>query len=177
MRLESLNAVVFSPAADGILDVARACGLIRKYSSIPFVAYVPLEATYMRAIARMAHDGLEDLVVQTDDAPPLFRRTLERVSSLQEVSALVDNLRPWLRRLPDSLVQILIDVLPRPHEYRSAEDIAAAAATTMSALYRRFGQAGVNSPKSFVIGARVFRGYLYLRDDCFSVRDVAAKLG
>jgi len=48
---------------------------------------------------------------------------------------------------------------------------------TLSALYRSFRNAGLNSPKSFVIGARVFRGYVYLRDVGFSIADVAMKLG
>jgi transcriptional regulator GlxA family with amidase domain len=48
---------------------------------------------------------------------------------------------------------------------------------TLSALYRSFRNARLNSPKSFVIGARVFRGYVYLRDAGFSIGDVAMKLG
>ena len=35
----------------------------------------------------------------------------------------------------------------------------------------------MNSPKSFVVGAHVFRGYLYLKDIGFSIRDISAKLG
>jgi hypothetical protein len=35
----------------------------------------------------------------------------------------------------------------------------------------------MSSPKSYVIGAHAFRGYLYLRDAEFSIRDIAAKLG
>ena len=47
----------------------------------------------------------------------------------------------------------------------------------MSGLYRNFRRAGFSSPKCFVVGARVFRGYLYLQDAGSSIRDVAAKLG
>jgi AraC-like DNA-binding protein len=178
VRLEPLTAVVLNPAADGTMDASRACRLIRKYASIPFVAYVPLDASYLRAIARMANDGLQDLIVaRTDDSPRRLREILERVSALQELATLVDTLQPWLCRLPKSLAQVLIDALSQPHEYACAEDIAAVAGITVSALYRGFRSAGMNSPKSFVVGARVFRGYLYLRDDGCSVRDVAAKLG
>jgi AraC-like DNA-binding protein len=178
VRVEPLNAVVVNPAADGTMDPTRACRLIRKYGSIPFVAYVPLDASYLRGIAHMANDGLQDLiVVRADDSPPRFRETLERVSVLQELAALVDTLQPWLRRLPNSLAHVLIDALGQPHKYGAAEDVAATAGITLSALYRGFRSAGLNSPKSFVVGARVFRGYLYLPDQGFSVRDVAAKLG
>jgi AraC-like DNA-binding protein len=178
VRLEPLSVVVFNPAADGTMDNTRACRLICKYASIPFVAYVPVDAAFVRGIAHMSNDGLQDVVVyHSDDSPSRFRKTLERVSSVPQVSALVDKLEPWFRRLPISLVDVLTDALRQPHEYASAEGVAAAANMTLSALYRSFRNARLNSPKSFVIGARVFRGYVYLRDAGFSIGDVAIKLG
>jgi len=178
IRVEPLSVVVLNPAADGTMDVTRACRLIRRYSSIPFVAYVPLDAPYMRGIAHMSNDGLQDLVlVSSNDSPIRFRETLARVSSVQELSALVEKLQPLFRTLPGSLAQVLVDTLRRPHAYASAEDIAAASGMTVSGLYRSFRCARMSSPKSYVVGARAFRGYLYLRDAGFSVRDIAAKLG
>jgi AraC-like DNA-binding protein len=178
VRLEPLSVVVFNPAADGTMDNTRACRLICKYSSIPFVAYVPVDASFVRGIAHMSNDGLQDVVVfHADDSPSRFRKTLERVSSVPQVSTLVGMLDPWFRRLPGRLVDVLTDALQQPHEYASAEDVAATAGMTLSALYRAFRHAGLNSPKSFVVGARVYRGYVYLRDIGFSIGDVATKLG
>jgi AraC-like DNA-binding protein len=132
----------------------------------------------MRGIAHMSNDGLQDLVlVSSNDSPTRFRETLARVSAVQELSVLVEKLQPWLRSLPATLAQILVDALRRPHAYASAEDIAAASGMTVSGLYRSFRGARMSSPKSYVVGARAFRGYLYLRDVGFSVRDIAAKLG
>jgi AraC-like DNA-binding protein len=178
VRLEPLSVVVFNPAADGTMDNTRACRLICRYSSIPFVAYVPVDAAFVRGIAHMSNDGLQDVVVfHADDSPSRFRKTLERVSSVPQVSTLAEMLEPWFRRLPETLVDVLTDVLQQPHEYASAEDVAAAANMTLSALYRSFRHAELNSPKSFVVGARVYRGYVYLRDVGFSICDVATKLG
>jgi AraC-like DNA-binding protein len=178
VRLEPLSVVVFNPAADGTMDNTRACRLICKYASIPFVAYVPVDASFVRGIAHMSNDGLQDVVVfHADDSPSRFRKTLERVSSVPQVSTLVGMLEPWFRHLPGSLVDVLTDALKQPHKYASAEDVAAAANMTLSALYRSFRNARLNSPKSFVVGARVFRGYVYLRDIGFSIGDVATKLG
>jgi AraC-like DNA-binding protein len=178
IRVEPLSVVVFSPHADGTLDVSRACKLIRRFGSIPFVAYVPLDATFARGIAHMSNDGLQDLIVlRENDTPARFREILTRVSSIREVTALLGALQPSLRRLPPTLVQCLVDALRHPHKYPSAEAIAAAAGMTVSALYRGFRTARLNSPKSFVVGAHIFRGYLYLQDAGFSVRDIAAKLG
>jgi AraC-like DNA-binding protein len=178
VRLEPLSVVVFNPASDGTMDATRACKLIRNYSSIPFVAYVPVDATFVRGIARMASEGLQDVVVyRSDDSPLTFHKTLERVSSVPHVGTLVGMLAPWFRRLPPSLVDVLIDDLREPHKYASAEDIAAAADVTLSGLYRSFRSAQLNSPKSFIVGARVFRGCAYLRDAGFSIGDVAIKLG
>jgi len=178
VRLDPLSVVVFNPAADGTMDVARACKLIRNYGSIPFVAYVPVDAPFVRGIAHMSSEGLEEVVVyRSDDSPTRFHDTLERVSSVPEVSALFGKLLPWVRPLPLSLMEVLFDALRQPHKYSSAEAMAAAANITVSGLYRSFRKAKLNSPKSFVIGARVFRGYLYLRDAGFSIGDVAVKLG
>jgi AraC-like DNA-binding protein len=125
----------------------------------------------------MANDGLQDVVVfRSDDSPSPLRKTLERASSIPQVSILVGMLEPWFRRLPASIVDTLTDDLRQPHKYASAEDVAAAAGVTLSALYRNFTNAKLNSPKSFVVGARVFRGYIYLRDAAFSIGDVAIKL-
>lgn len=178
VRREPLGAVVFSPAADGTMDVTRACKLIRRFSSIPFVAYVPLDAAFARGIAHMSNNGMQDLVVvRANDAPERFREVLLRVSTMPELAMLVDSLEKWLSQLPSSLSQVLIDALRQPHRYPCAETIAAAAGMTVSALYRSFRGARLNSPKSFVVGAHVFRGYIYLKDIGFSVRDIAAKLG
>jgi AraC-like DNA-binding protein len=160
------------------MDNTKACRLICKYASIPFVAYVPVDAAYMRGIAHMSNGGLQDVVVyRSDDSPSHFRTTLERVSSVPQISNLVVKLEPWFRRLRSSLVDVLVDALRQPHEYASAEDIAAAANVTLSGLYRGFRNARLNSPKSFVVGAHVFRGYVYLTDAGFSIGDVAIKLG
>jgi AraC-like DNA-binding protein len=178
VRLEPLSIVVFNPASDGTMDATRACRLIRNYASIPFVAYVPVDATFVRGIAQMANEGLQDVVVyRFDDSPSPLHKTLERVSSVPYVGTLVGMLDPWFRRLPPSLVDVLVDDLREPHMFASAEDIAAAADVTLSGLYRSFRSARLNSPKSFVVGARVFRGCAYLRDAGFSIGDVARKLG
>lgn len=178
VRVEPLSVVVFNPAADGTMDAMRASRLIRKYASIPFVAYVPVEPAFVRGIAHMSNDGLQDVVVyRSDDSPSPFHKTLERASLLPQVALLVGKLEPWFRQLPISLVDVLVDDLHQPHKYASAEDVAAAANMTLSALYRSFRSARLNSPKNFVVGARAFRGYVYLRDISFSVRDVAVKLG
>jgi AraC-like DNA-binding protein len=178
VRLDPLSVVVFNPAADGTMDVARACKLIRNYGSIPFVAYVPVDAPFVRGVAYMSSEGLQDVVVyRSDDSPIRFHNILERVSSVPEVSTLFGQLLPSFRCLPPSLIEVLVDVIRQPHKYSSAEDVASAASITLSALYRSFRKSNLNSPKSFVIGARVFRGYLYLRDAGFSIGDVAVKLG
>lgn len=178
IRLEPLSVVVFNPAADGTMDVTRACKLIRRFNSIPFVAYIPLDAPYVRGIAHMSNDGLQDLVVaRANDAPALFRETLMRASSVQEITAVVEALQPWFDRLRPTLTHVLTDVLQHPHSYASAEAVAARAGMTVSGLYRSFRSAHLNSPKSFVVGAHVLRGCLYLKDIGFSIRDIAAKLG
>jgi AraC-like DNA-binding protein len=178
VKREPLSVVVLNPAADGVMDAAHACKIIRRYSSIPFVAYVPLDAPFARVLAHMANEGLQDvLVVRSTDSPAKIRESLERVSLVRELTELVAALEPWLQKLPHSITNVLVAALHRPHQFARAEDIAESAGITVSALYRGFRRAGLASPKHFVVGARAFRGYLYLSDSGFSIRDVSTKLG
>jgi len=177
IRVEPLGAVVFNPAADGTMDITRACRLIRRYSSIPFVAYVPLDAPFARGIAHMSNDGLQDLVVlRANDSPARFREILARFGTVRELAEIVEALEPFLRLLPATLRPVLIDALRQPHVYASAEAIAAAAAMTVSALYRSFRFARLNSPKSFVVDAHIFKKYLYLKNIEFSIKNITTKL-
>src|SRR5204863_4859241 len=149
IRAEPLSVVVFNPAADGTMDIARACRLIRRYGSLPFIAYVPLDAPFARGIAHMANDGLQDLVVvRANDSPARFRETLLRASTVEELALLIAMLQPWLRRLPVTLADALAAALRQPHRYGSAEDVAAAAGVTVSCLYRSFRAARLSSPKN-----------------------------
>src|SRR5437764_4237566 len=120
IRLEPLSVVVFNPAADGTMDVGRACKMIRRFSSIPFIAYVPLDAPFARGIAHMSNDGLQDLVVlRANDSPVRFRGTLTRVSSIQELATVGDALRPSVAPLPSTLRPALIVALRQPQLYAS----------------------------------------------------------
>jgi AraC-like DNA-binding protein len=178
IRREPISVVVLDPAADGMMEAAVACRLIRDYASIPFVAYVPLDAPFARAITHMANNGLHDvLIVRCTDSPETIQETLERAGLVRELAELVVALQPWLEQIPSQLRNVLITALHHPDRFVSAKDIAASAGVTVSALYRSFRNAGLASPRHFVVGARAFRGYLYLRDSGFSIRDVASKLG
>ena len=98
------------------------------------------------------------------------------MSPIAQIHPLLGQLEPWLRRLPAMLVDVLEEALRKPHKFASAEDLAATAGVTLTSLYRSFRNAGMNSPKRFVVGAHVFRGYIYLKDPGFSIADVAIKL-
>ena len=172
------HVVVFDPTADGRMEGIRACALVRSYPGVPFVAYVPLDAPFMREIAAMANEGLQDVVLyRSDDSPLRLRATLDRVSSNPEVICLMEKLQPLLAKMPTSLVNTLFDALRNPEKYPSAENVARGADLTLSSVYRSFRTARLKSPKSFVLAARVFRGFLYLRDAEFTIRDASEKVG
>lgn len=178
IRHERINAVIFSPAANGIMDAPSVFKIVSTYPSIPFIAYVPLEPGIVREVLHLVKLGVEEVVFyRYDDTTTCFENTLERVNSIAPIASMVLRLDPWLRGLPKAVIEVLEDCLRNPQKYSSAEDIAAASHITISALYRRFRFVRLNSPKSFVVGARVFRGCLYLKDAGFAIADIAAKVG
>jgi len=160
------------------MKVDAVANLIKRYPSLPLVAYVGLHAPQFKAVAQLGRLGLTEVVLQHfDDEPEAFKERVERLEGSELSHALVSVLKTRLARVPRQLAVTLENVFEQPHRYSSAFDIAMDAHVAIVKVYRDMDAAGLGSPKKLLIAAKVARGFGYLRDPGYSVLDVSIKLG
>src|SRR3954471_347564 len=177
IRRKPVSAVILDPSADGTLNVAAVAGLLKRYPSLPLIAYVTLHAPAFKAIAQLGKLGLEDVVLHRfDDAPDRFRERVEQVQGNSLTHRLIEELNGALRQLPRLLFVTVENMFEQPHRYASALDLATEGIAIVR-VYRNLDAAGLGSPKRLLVAAKVLRGYGYLRDPGYSVLDVSIKLG
>jgi AraC-like DNA-binding protein len=177
IRRKPVNVVVLDPSADGTLNVGAVAGLLKRYPSLPLIAYVTLHAPAFKAIAQLGRLGLEDVVLHHfDDAPERFRERVEQVQGNSLTHRVIEELSGSLRVLPRQLFVTVENLFQQPHRYTSALDLAMEGIAIVS-VYRNLDAAHLGSPKRLLIAAKVLRGFGYLRDPGYSVLDVSIKLG
>jgi len=177
IRRKPVNVVILDPSADGTLNVGAVAGLLKRYPSLPLIAYVTLHAPAFKAIAQLGRLGLEDVVLHRfDDAPERFRERVEQVQGNSLTHRVIEELNGSLRLLPRQLFVAVENLFQQPHRYTSALDLAMEGIAIVS-VYRNLDAAHLGSPKRLLIAAKVLRGFGYLRDPGYSVLDVSIKLG
>jgi len=151
IRRKPVSVVILDPSADGIMNVSAVSGLLKRYPSLPLIAYVTLNAPAFNAVAQLGRMGLEDVVLE----------------------AITDR----LHQLPRQLAVTVENLFDQPHRYASALDLGMEAGIAIVSVYRNLDTAQLGSPKRLLIAAKVLRGFSYLRDPGYSVLDVSIKLG
>lgn len=178
IRRKPVSVVILDPAADGIMNVSAVAGLLKRYPSMPLIAYVTLHAPQFSAVAQLGRLGLKEVVLHRfDDEPNGFRERVERVEGNSLTHGVLEALRGQLGLLPRQLTVAIEDLFESPHRYMSALDLAMEAGLAVVSVYRNLDAAQLGSPKRLVIAAKVLRGFGYLRDPGYSVLDVSIKLG
>jgi AraC-like DNA-binding protein len=178
VRVKPVTALILDPAADGVMNVEAVESLLRRYPSLPVVAYVFLTKDSFGAIAQLSRAGLQNVVLQKfEDSPKKFRETVERARGNPLKRKLLEGLRPQLSQLPLKLVATVDEMLDSPHRYKSAQDVAERAEMSPLKLYRNFSIAGLGSPRRLLRAAKLLKAVGYLQDSGYSVRDVARKIG
>ena len=178
IRRKPVSAVILDPSADGIMNVGEVASLLKRYPSLPLIAYVTLNAQAFNAVAQLGRMGLEDVVLHHfDDAPERFRERVEQVQGNALTNSVIEALGDRLRQLPRQLSVTIENLFDQPHRYSSALDLAMEAGIAIVSVYRNLDTAQLGSPKRLLVGAKVLRGFGYLRDPGYSVLDVSVKLG
>ena len=178
IRRKPVSAVILDPSADGIMNVSAVAGLLKRYPSLPLIAYVTLNAPAFNAVAQLGKMGLEDVVLHHfDDAPGRFRERVEQVQGNALTHVVLEALADRLRQLPRQLSVTIENLFDQPHRYSSALDLAMEAGIAIVSVYRNLDAVKLGSPKRLLVAAKVLRGFGYLRDPGYSVLDVSNKLG
>ena len=178
IRRKPMSVVVLDPAADGIMNVGAVASLLKRYPSLPLIAYVTLHAPQFSAVAQLGRLGLKEVVLHRfDDAPEGFKERVERLEGNALTHDVIEALRERLSQLPRQLSVTVENLFEQPHRYSSALDLAMEAGIAIVSVYRNLDGAQLGSPKRLLIAAKVLRGFAYLRDPGYSVLDVSIKLG
>ena len=178
IRRKPVSVVVLDPAADGIMNVGAVASLLKRYPSLPLIAYVTLHAPHFSAVAQLGRLGLKEVVLHRfDDAPEGFKERVERLEGNALTHDVIEALRERLSQLPRQLSVTVENLFEQPHRYSSALDLAMEAGIAIVSVYRNLDAAQLGSPKRLLIAAKVLRGFGYLRDPGYSVLDVSIKLG
>ena len=178
IRRKPISVVILDPSADGTMKVGAVGGLLKRYPSLPLIAYVTLNAPAFNAVAQLGRLGLEDVVLNRfDDAPERFRERIERVQGNALTHTVIEAIDDRLNQLPRQLSVTIENLFDQPHRYSSALDLAMEAGIAIVSVYRNLDGAQLGSPKRLLVAAKVLRGFGYLRDPGYSVLDVSIKLG
>ena len=178
IRRKPVRVVILDPSADGIMNVGAVAGLLKRYPSLPLIAYVTLHAPAFNAVAQLGRLGLEDVVLNRfDDAPERFRERVEQVQGNALTHSVMEAIADRLGELPRQLSVTIENLFDQPHRYTSALDLAMEAGIAIVSVYRNLDAAQLGSPKRLLVAAKVLRGFGYLRDPGYSVLDVSIKLG
>jgi AraC-like DNA-binding protein len=178
IRRKPISVVILDPAADGTMNVGVVEGLLKRYPSLPLIAYVTLHAPQFKAVAQLSKLGLKEVVLHRfDDAPEGFRERVERLEGNALTHGVIEALRDRLNELPRQLAVTVENLFEQPHRYGSALDLGMEAGIAIVGVYRHLDAAQLGSPKRLLIAAKVLRGFGYLRDPGYSVLDVSVKLG
>jgi AraC-like DNA-binding protein len=178
IRRKPVSVAILDPAADGIMNVSAVAGLLKRYPSLPLIAYVTHDPPQFNAVAQLSRLGLKEVVLHRfDDAPEGFRERVERVEGNALTHNVIEALRGRLGKLPRQLAVAVENLFESPHRYTSALDLGMEAGIAIVSVYRNLDAAQLGSPKRLLIAAKVLRGFGYLRDPGYSVLDVSIKLG
>lgn len=172
------DVAVVDPGTPSLVTVEQLTSLMAALPSLPIVPYTSLTSVGMKAIADLAPYGISQVVLyRVDDAPPRFLDVLRTRSGDPLTAAVVGRLELALERLSGSVVVGVRKLFEQPHRFFSVYDLARAAGVTPRTLYRQFEIGGLATPRLVVLGARLLRAYVFLRDPAHMATDVVTKLG
>lgn len=178
LQIHPISAAIIDPSSEPGGRAIELQQLMRRYPSLPIIAYVPLTPLAFRTVAELAMTGLTNVLLYShDDEGKRFLALIDQVSSSPLTLRVVDQIRPRLVMLPLRLAKTVEDLFARPHRYPNAQDIATQSAIPIVRVYRAFNEAGFSTPKKVFTAAKMLRAYSYLGDPAHSVNAVAKKLG
>lgn len=178
VRRRAADVAILDPGADGVVHVADVRDVLARFPSLPVVLYTSLSPHALRAVVELAKVGLEHVVLHRfDDEPKRFLELIERMPGYRLGDRLLEALARPLAAAPVPVAQAIERMVRMPTRYSVAQDLAVSAGMTVRSLYRHLEAAGLASPKTLVMGARLLRAYAYMRDPGHALKDVSAKLG
>ena len=177
LRERVCDVLIADPNMSGEVGVSRLVELNKRFPSVPVILYTSVTPAAMQSVTRLSQHGFMQVVLyRYEDSATALLALLSR----QRGDVLAENmlaiLDVHLARVSVSTANAVRQLFREPHRFHTGSDLALAAQVTLRTVYRQLEQAGLASPRVLVLGARLLRGFAYLRDPGHSVEDVVRKL-
>lgn len=177
-RRRPFDVVLIDPAMSAVISIAEIIGFRRSFPSLPVIPYTSMSASAMRAIAELAPHGISRVILhRVDDSPQRLLDMLRARPTDAITPRVLELLDPELSRLTQRVRAGVLRLFDEPQAFYGVADLARAAGVNARTLYRQFESAGLAPARSMVLGARLLRAYVWLRDPANSAQDVVRKLG
>lgn len=176
IRRQPVDVLVVDPQFDTPAEARsdRIRAVRNRYRSLPMIVYSNLAAQTLRPLVELGREGVEQLILfGLDDDPQHLRQMLERQPGIVLSERLLSHLERPLSRVPGSVSAAIERLIRNPSVFRGVPDLAASAGVPRRTLYRFFERAGFVTPREIVAGARLLRGYAFLRVPAYSLDAVA----
>lgn len=175
---DGVEVGVFDPTVNGCSSLAEVEKFLIKHSPARLLAYVTPTPQNLRAVFRLSKFGLKDVFVHR--RVPSEMALVNAIESARAASIAFDLLTTIddkLANLPLKLSEVLVDLFARPGRYETAVDLAREGEISVKELYLEFSNAGLRTPKQFVVVAKAIHAYGYLQLAKLPERLVCKKLG
>jgi len=176
IRRQPVDVLVVDPQFDTPAEARsdRIRAVRNRYRSLPMIVYSNLAAQTLRPLVELGREGMEQLILfGLDDDPAHLRQMLERQPGLVLSERLLGHLQRPLSRVPAQVGSALERLIRNPSVFRDVPDLAAAAGVPRRSIYRNLERAGLVTPRELIAGARLLRGYAFLREPAYSLDAVA----
>ena len=160
-----------------MISVADVVAFLRAFPSLPVIPYTSMSTAAMQAISELAPHGISQVLLhRVDDSPTRLLAALRSREANPLARAVLSRLEPQLARLSARVRPVVQRLFRESHGCVSAAVLANAAGVSRRTLYRHFELAGLASPRTMLLGARLLLGYVLLREPAHAASDVEHKL-
>lgn len=178
VRRSLVDVLVVDPSADGMTRSVEIASLLQRFPSVPVVLYMVLAPPALQAVVSLGRFHLDQVVLyRYDDEPRRFRELLERQPGNTVGEAVLARLGPALARMDQRLAEAVDRLFRQPQHFTTVHDLARDAGLMMRAVYRQCERAGLASPRMLVMGARLTRAFVFMRDPGYTIEDITVKMG
>jgi AraC-like DNA-binding protein len=158
-------------------DLRSLTAIVSRHAPV-VVAYGVVAPEFCRRVADLARHGLYHIVCRgVDDQPGNLRRVVRDAAAARLSVEVLNGLSPMLARASLRLREAVVELFHEPLRFRSAADVAEAAAVSRRSLDRSLHTLDLEPARTLVIAARVTWAYSCLRNGRVRVSEVSGQLG
>jgi AraC-like DNA-binding protein len=166
------------PRAGGEVRSDAILAILDEFPSVPVILYSQLSPNTIQATVDLARAGVRHVVLyRYDDNPKRFLELLESEPGAAFAQMLLKRLDPPLLKMGISVKRGVERMFGAPGHFQTIPDLARSAIVSTRTLYRKFEEAGLASPRKFLVAARLLRAYAYMLEPGNTLEIAGEKLG